>query len=175
IAVGSLLLACFAQTIYMLAVITWSLILVGLFAPYAAGYFWKGCNQSGAIAALLGGLFTWLLAIAYFMSRVILRGDPALAEGAVQMEGAIWDAVYIGSIPALAASVFFMIIVSLATRKKEPPRPLVNINGRPFQPWPLKSRNAHLPVLPAGTCGGSLSRLGRPLSRQLPPRPEDPR
>ncbi len=175
IAVGSLLIACFAQTIYMLAVITWSLILVGLFAPYVAGYFWKGCNQSGAIAALLGGLFTWLLAIAYFMSRVTPRSDLALAENAVQMEGAIWDAVYIGSIPALAASVFFMIIVSLATRKKEPPRPLVDINGCPFQPWPLKSRGARLPVLPAGACGGSLSRLNQPLSRQLPPLSEDPR
>ncbi|NLA11146.1 MAG: hypothetical protein GX883_03365 [Firmicutes bacterium] len=133
IAVGSLAIACCAQTIYMLAVITWSLILVGLFVPYAAGYFWRRGNESGAVAALTGGLFTWILAIVYFMCRFTLGADLNLAEGTVLMEGALWDAVYIGSIPALAASLLFMIAVSLLTQKKDPPRPLVDINGRPFQ------------------------------------------
>lgn len=136
IAIGSLAIACFAQTIYMLAVITWSLILVGLFAPYAAGYFWKRCNESGAVAALLGGLFTWILAIAYFMSQFTLPVGPELLAGA-GLEGALWDALYMGSIPALVASVCFMIVVSLATQRKDPPRPLVDSSGRPFQVWPL--------------------------------------
>ncbi|MGB4124997.1 MAG: hypothetical protein WBK58_01650, partial [Dethiobacteria bacterium] len=131
----SLLIACYAQTIYMLAVISWSLILVGLFAPYAAGYFWKKCNQSGAVAALVGGLISWILAIVYLMHRVTMAANLGAVEaGVVQMDWAIWDAVYIGSIPAFAVSVLLMITVSLATQKKDPPRPLVDINGHPFQP-----------------------------------------
>ena len=46
------LMALYLETIYMLVVIAWSIILVGLFAPFAAGYFWKKCNGS---AALSGG------------------------------------------------------------------------------------------------------------------------
>ncbi|HOB29190.1 MAG: sodium:solute symporter family protein [Dethiobacteria bacterium] len=135
IAISSLLIACYAQTIYMLAVISWSLILVGLFAPYAAGYFWKKCNQSGAVAALVGGLISWILAIVYLMHRVTMAANLGAVEaGVVQMDWAIWDAVYIGSIPAFAVSVLLMITVSLATQKKDPPRPLVDINGHPFQP-----------------------------------------
>lgn len=130
IALGSLLIACYAETIYMLAVITWSLILVGLFAPYAAGYLWKKCNESGAVAALTGGLISWMAAIAYFMHRIAAGIGPG-GTG----EGALWDAVYIGSVPAFAISIILLIVVSLLTQRMDPPRPLVDISGRPFQPW----------------------------------------
>jgi len=128
IALGSLLIACYAETIYMLAVITWSLILVGLFAPYAAGYLWKGCNESGAVAALVGGLLFWIAAIAYFMHRITAGIGPGGAG-----EGALWDAVYIGSVPAFALSILLLVAVSLVTQKIDPPRRLVDINGRPFK------------------------------------------
>lgn len=135
IALLSLSIALYAETIYMLAVITWSLILVGLFAPFAAGYFWKKCNQSGAVAALTGGLLTWVGAIIYLMRHVTMAANTGVVEeGAVYLDWAIWDAVYIGSIPALAVSVLLMVAVSLATQKKDPPKPLVDINGRPFSP-----------------------------------------
>ena len=136
IAVISLLIACYAGTIYMLIVIAWSLILVGLFAPFAAGYFWRKSNQSGAVAALSGGFISWILAIIYFLQRV--TGDP----GGGAAEGAIWDAVYMGSIPAFALSILLLVAVSLATQKKDPPKPLVDINGRPFQPRLFKKRGA---------------------------------
>ena len=57
-----------------------------------------------------------------------------MAVSYTHLDWAIWDAVYIGSIPAFAVSVLLMITVSLATQKKDPPRPLVDINGHPFQP-----------------------------------------
>lgn len=140
IALGSLLIALYAQTIYMLAVITWSLILVGLFAPFAAGYFWRKCNQSGAVAALLGGLVSWAGAVIYLMRHLTMAANTGVVEeGAVYMDWALWDAVYIGSIPAFAFSLLIMIAVSLATQKKDPPRPLVDIEGKPFRPWPRRA------------------------------------
>lgn len=45
VAIFSLLLALYAETIYMLVVIAWFIILVGLFAPYAAGYLWKNATK----------------------------------------------------------------------------------------------------------------------------------
>ncbi|NLA04843.1 MAG: hypothetical protein GX881_03895 [Firmicutes bacterium] len=139
IAVSSLLIACYAGTIYMLIVIAWSLILVGLFAPFAAGYFWKQSNQSGAVAALTGGLFSWILAILYFLDRVTLKTGSG-TTGSSEM--AIWDAVYMGSVPAFAVSIVLLVLVSLATQKKDPPRPLVDIAGRPFHPRLFKIRGA---------------------------------
>jgi len=133
IAALSLLIALYAQTIYMLAVITWSLILVGLFAPYAAGFFWKKCNQSGAVAALAGGLLSWVAAVLFFMRHATMAANTGvIEEGAVYMDWAIWDAVYMGSIPAFAVSIGLMIIVSLVTQRRDPPRPLVDMNGNPF-------------------------------------------
>ena len=141
IALCSLLIAFYAETIYMLAVITWSLILVGLFAPYAAGYFWKRCNQSGAVAALAGGLVSWIGAVVYFLRHATMAANTGvLEEGAVYMDWAIWDAVYMGSIPAFAISIVLMVIVSLATQRKDPPKPLVDINGKPFHPWLRRER-----------------------------------
>jgi Na+/proline symporter len=117
----------------MLAVITWSLILVGLFAPYAAGFFWKKCNQSGAVAALAGGLLSWVAAVLFFMRHATMAANTGvIEEGAVYMDWAIWDAVYMGSIPAFAVSIGLMIIVSLVTQRRDPPRPLVDMNGNPF-------------------------------------------
>ena len=142
IAVGSLLIACYAGTIYMLIVIAWSLILVGLFAPFAAGYFWKKSNQSGAVAALTGGLFSWILATLYFLDRFTLEAGTGAAETS---ETAIWDAVYMGSVPAFALSIVLLVLVSLATQKKDPPRPLVDISGRPFRPRLFKTRGAPVP------------------------------
>lgn len=143
VAAASFLIACYAQTIYMLAVITWSLIMVGLFAPYAAGYFWKRCNQSGAVAALVGGLGFWILAILWLMRHLTLEANLGAVEaGVIQLDWAIWDAVYIGSIPAFAVSVLLMISVSLLTQRKDPPRPLVDIRGRPYRPGLFRGKGA---------------------------------
>jgi len=133
IAVGSLLLALYAETIYMLVVIAWSIILVGLFAPYAAGYFWKKCNQSGALAALIGGFAAWIGFILYYMPLAKEANVGIVEEGVVYMEWAIWDAVYIGSVPGFFVSIFLMIVVSLLTQKSDPPKPLADMDGKPMK------------------------------------------
>ena len=51
----SICIALAAGTIYRLAMVSWTVMLVGLFAPFAIGMFWKGANSWGAITSLVGG------------------------------------------------------------------------------------------------------------------------
>lgn len=135
IALVSLLLALYAETIYMLVVVAWSVILVGLFVPYAAGYFWKKGNQSGAIAALSGGFISWLgFSWYYYCAETAAANTGIIEAGAVYTEWALWDAVYIGSVPAFIVSFVLMAAVSLLTQKRDRPRPLVDMDGNPIKP-----------------------------------------
>jgi len=131
-AVVSLLLALYAETIYRLMVIAWTVILVGLFAPYAAAYFWKKANSSGALAALLGGFASWVGFIFYFLPTPMEMNTGVIEEGVVYMDWAIWDAVYLASVPGFVVSVVLLVVVSLLTQRLDPPRPLTDIDGNPL-------------------------------------------
>ncbi|KKM10132.1 hypothetical protein SY88_15985 [Clostridiales bacterium PH28_bin88] len=129
IAVISLLLALYAETIYRLMVIAWSILLVGLAAPYIAGYFWKKANRTGALAALFGGFLSWIGFILYYLPATSEANIGVIQEGVVYFEWAIWDAVYIGSVPAFLISIFLLVAVSLLTQKRDQPLPLKDMNG----------------------------------------------
>jgi Na+/proline symporter len=126
IGVISILIALLAGTIYDLAMVAWSLLLVGLFAPFAFGMYWKKANRSGAIAAFLGGFIAWVSLSIYFYNI------QTAAACAGDFGCAFWDAVYIGSTPAFAVSVILMVSVSLLTQKSDPPRPLTDVDGQPL-------------------------------------------
>jgi Na+/proline symporter len=119
----SLLIALFAQTIYKLSVFAWTVILVGIFAPFAFGMYWKRANQTGALAAFLGGWITWLITLPIFYPTTleINAGDTELA---------IWDATYIGSVPAFLVSVLLLIGVSLLTQKRDAPKPMLSADNQ---------------------------------------------
>ncbi|MEW5934547.1 MAG: hypothetical protein AB1816_13300, partial [Bacillota bacterium] len=131
-AVASLLLALYAETIYRLMVIAWTVILVGLFAPYAAAYFWKKANSTGAMAALLGGFASWVGLIFYYLPTTMEMNVGVIEEGVVYMDWAIWDAVYLASVPGFVVSVVLLVVVSLLTQRRDPPRPLTDIDGNPL-------------------------------------------
>lgn len=134
VAIFSLLLALYAETIYMLVVIAWSIILVGLFAPYAAGYFWKKCNETGALLALICGFVSWVaLSFYYYYAETAEANIGIIEEGVVYVEWAMWDAVYIASTPAFFISVIVMVVVSLLTSKFDPAKPLADIEGKPMK------------------------------------------
>ncbi|MFU8795256.1 MAG: sodium:solute symporter family transporter [Dethiobacteria bacterium] len=134
VAIGSLLLALYAETIYFLVVIAWSIILVGLFAPYAAGYFWKKCNEAGALVALIGGFASWIaLIFYYFYAETAAANVGIIEEGVVYTEWAIWDAIYIASVPAFIVSVVLLVVVSLTTAKINPAKPLADMEGKPMK------------------------------------------
>lgn len=134
VAIFSLLLALYAETIYMLVVIAWSIILVGLFAPYAEGYFWKKCNEIGALLALICGFVSWVaLSFYYYYAETAEANIGIIEEGVVYVEWAMWDAVYIASTPAFFISVIVMVVVSLLTSKFDPAKPLADIEGKPMK------------------------------------------
>jgi SSS family transporter len=123
IGVISLGLGLFAETIYELSVFAWTVILVGIFAPFALGMYWKKANQTGALAGFIGGWGSWLifLALLYPTTLEVNGGDVELA---------VWDATYISSVPAFFVSLALVILVSLATQKADQPRQLADVDGR---------------------------------------------
>jgi Na+/proline symporter len=122
------------SNIYRLATISWSLILVGLFVPFAFGMYWRKANRSGAVAAFLGGFLAWLAGVFWLLPTT--RAHNTLG-GEVDFQAALWDAVYNASTPAELVSVGAMIAVSWITHRRDPPRPLTDVDG---QPLPLRQR-----------------------------------
>jgi Na+/proline symporter len=146
-------IALWAQTIYELSVMAWSLLLVGLFVPFAFGMYWKKANSWGAVSAFIGGFVTWGLAIWFFFNFGIAGQSTAAvceftADLGVYSDAwwcAFWDAVYIGSFVAFFASMLLMIVVSLCSQKACPPRQLTDYYGEPLDPN-LKLNLGFLPI-----------------------------
>lgn len=119
---------------YRLALMAWSVLLVGMFVPFAFGMYWLAANRCGALASIIGGIVTWIAAVFYYYPDTAKQNT---FDGVLSFDDAIWDAVYIGSPPALAVSIVLMIAVSLLTNKKDPPLPLTDVDGNPL---PLDNR-----------------------------------
>jgi len=149
-----IVIAISASVIYELGVVAWTLLLVGLVAPFAFGMYWKKANQYGAVAAFLGGWIAWAILtwVAYNFglggdstALVCSGGDLSLlSDRAVSMDCAFWDAVYIASLPGFLLSILFMVVVSLATQKQDAPKPITDVDGKEFDVNPLH----HIGILP---------------------------
>jgi SSS family transporter len=131
-----IVIAVSAAVIYELGVVAWSLLLVGLFSPFALGMYWKKANQWGAVASFIGGFLTWAICI-FIAQNYGLGGDSTMVVCAGDPDCAFWDATYIASFPAFFTSLFLMIVVSLLTQKKDPPKPITDIDGNLFDVSPL--------------------------------------
>jgi SSS family transporter len=123
----SLAIALYASTIYRLAVLANTSILVGMAAPYLIGMYWKKANHIGALASFLSGVISWIALTFYYAYSYIL---PVVYEGEM-MEDVWWDSIYIASTPAFLISVVFLFGASLLTQKLDPPKVLTDINGKP--------------------------------------------
>ncbi|MBI3863654.1 MAG: sodium:solute symporter family protein [Planctomycetia bacterium] len=129
IGTGCIGLAILIGDTYRLALMAWSLPLVGMFTPFAFGMYWSKANRYGAIASIVGGIVTWH--VATFLYYPLTSAKHA-ADGSEAWVEAMWDAVRIGSLPALVVSIVLMVGVSLATQKKSPPIPLTDVDGQPL-------------------------------------------
>lgn len=120
----SLTIALWAETIYELAVLANTCILVGMVAPYVIGMYWKKANHIGALASFFSGSISWVFLSMYYYKQtfVICEGD---------LYCSLWDAVYIASTPAFIISIIAFIVASLATGKIDPPKILKDIYGKP--------------------------------------------
>jgi SSS family transporter len=129
IGIGCIGLAIIIGDTYRLALMAWSLPLVGMFTPFAFGMYWNSANRFGAIASIVGGIVAWFVATACYYPHTAAMH---IVDGEVERTEAMWDAVRIGSLPALIVSILLMIVVSLATQKKSPPLPLTDVDGQPL-------------------------------------------
>jgi Na+/proline symporter len=124
-----IVIAISAAVIYELGVVAWSILLVGLFTPFAFGMYWKKANQYGAMAAFLGGFAAWAIGIV-IAYNIGIGGDPTLLVCEGDTDCAFWDATYIASLPAFLTSIVMMVVVSLATQKKDAPKPITDVDGK---------------------------------------------
>ena len=142
---AALMLALRFETIYNLMVVAWSVLLVGLFAPYVAAFFWKGANSMGALGAFIGGFASWILAyFLYLPATMEANTDVVPGVEGVYFDWAMWDALYIASVWGLLGSITCLVGFSLLTARLDPPLPLVDIDGVPMSTkgWLAFSRNA---------------------------------
>jgi SSS family transporter len=132
-----IVIAVSAAVIYELGVVAWSILLVGLFTPFAFGMYWKKANQYGAVAAFIGGFAAWAIGIlvAY---NIGIGGDSTLLVCEGDTDCAFWDATYIASLPAFLTSIVMMIVVSLATQKQDAPKPITDVDGKPMDTNPVR-------------------------------------
>ena len=133
VTVVAVCLALFTQTVYKLMVIAWTILLVGLFASFACGFFWRKTNQYGALASLMGGIASWIGLIFYYLPATMEENVGVIVEGQVYMEWALWDAIYIASVPAFVVSILLLVAVSLFTQKIDPPKPFSDVDGKPME------------------------------------------
>jgi SSS family transporter len=132
----AIVIAITAAVIYELGVVAWSLLLVGLFSPFALGMYWKKANEYGGIASFVGGFLAWAVGI-WIAYNVGMGGDSTLIVCAGDTDCAFWDAVYIASFPAFFVSLALMVVVSLATQKSDPPKPITDVDGKVFDTNPF--------------------------------------
>jgi SSS family transporter len=122
----SLGLALFAATIYKLAIFAWTVLLVGQVAPFVLGIYWKKANQKGALWGYLAGFVGWLVCMFVFY-QTTMPANPG------DLETALWDAAYMGSVPGFFISLLVLVGVSIFTQKSDPPKPMLDVDDQPLR------------------------------------------
>ena len=103
----SLGVALYFQRIYDIMVGSWSVLLVSLFVPLLAGIYWSRSNGSAAVVAIVAGITSWLLLLA-------IQDD--------------WPA----DLLAFGIAAIAFVAVAWLTRRRDPPRALLDIDGEPI-------------------------------------------
>lgn len=82
---------------------------------------------------MIGGALGWLAGYFYYLP-ITSDANTDIVPGVegVYFEWAMWDAIYVGSIWGVIASVVLMVVVSLATQKAQPANPVLDADGNPL-------------------------------------------
>ncbi|HSW35158.1 MAG TPA: hypothetical protein VLH18_01005 [Candidatus Limnocylindrales bacterium] len=110
------------EVIYKLIIFSGGIQLGTVFAAYAFGHFWKKANNTGAITSFFVGIVSWLSGYAYIHYA---------------MEVYAGDAIFMSLVPAAAISIITLIVVSLATQKQDPPKPMLSFDGKNIEKEPM--------------------------------------
>lgn len=103
--------------IYTFLIIGFQLLFHSLFFPLILGIYWKKANARGAVAGMIVGVIiplSWLL-IGGFDSIYVIGGA---------------DIEWIWALGPGVISGLVMVIVTLATQKSDPPKPLYSTEGK---------------------------------------------
>lgn len=111
IAAAALLIGFFYDNMYDLLIIAFEMLFHLLFFPLILGVYWKKANAPGAVAAMITGL---VVSVGWFIIAGTLFPEPE------------WLSV-LG--PGTLAGLV-LIVVSLATQKSHPPKPLTSTDGK---------------------------------------------
>ncbi len=110
--------------LYKLLVFAGAVAFPVMSVTLVCGILWKRANVVGAWASMLTGTVSWVLLVFWVLPHV---------------EGEIWDAIYIASVPAFLCSLLAMVMVSLRTQRSCPPQPIRDIDGNDISNTPLFS------------------------------------
>jgi Na+/proline symporter len=92
------------------------------------GILWKKANVAGAWASILTGTGAWVALVFVFLPDV---------------DGEIWDAIYIASVPAFLCSLLAMATVSMLTQQSCPPKPIRDVDGNDISDTPRFNWGVH--------------------------------
>lgn len=81
-----------------------AVLLAAVIAPFIACFWWNQANRSGALAGIIGGFIAWRIAAAI-------------------------DMTFPPDLFGFCVSAAALVVVTLATQKSDPPRPLTDIDG----------------------------------------------
>jgi Na+/proline symporter len=84
------------------------LMLSAVIVPFILGVWWQKANRAGALTAMFAGIFAWIVTSVFYPN---LPGD------------------FIG----LGVSLLAMLIATPLTQTWDPPRPLVDTDGKPVE------------------------------------------
>ena len=122
IAGAGLLFGLSMGNLYNLLVFAGAVSFPVMSSTLVCGILWKRANVTGAWASILTGTGSWIIIILLLLPHV---------------EGEIWDAIYIASVPAFLCSLLAMVTVSLATQRACPPNPIRDVDGNDISDTPL--------------------------------------
>jgi len=108
VSILGLITALYFQNVYKLMVKSFSILFVGLVIPMTAALYWKKTNNPAAISSILAGVGSWI-----FFELV--------------------QSTYPADLIAAGIGLITLIVVTLATEKKIPARPLTDIEGNELE------------------------------------------
>jgi solute:Na+ symporter, SSS family len=136
VTVAAMCIALYFETVYKLIVLSGGIQLATIFGAYALGYFWKKANVTGAISSFFTGLVSWVVIYFWALPFTKEANMDVLVEGEVYMQWAMDDAIFIALVPAAVISIITLIVVSLATQKRDPAKPMLSLEGENMENQP---------------------------------------
>jgi Na+/proline symporter len=124
IAGAGLLFGLAVGNLYKLLVFAGAVSFPVMSVTLVCGIVWKKANVTGAWASILTGAVSWVVLVFVVMPHV---------------DGEIWDAIYIASVPAFLCSLLAMVTVSMGTQRSCPPQPIRDVDGNDISGTPLFS------------------------------------